>query len=89
MDFVILDEPSYLPFAQSGGQLLFHLIIRLIGALMLETNDEWAVARRYMSLETLARVTDNVNVHSKVARCDHLKLTHFGGCKAHRRAAPK
>jgi putative transposase len=33
-------------------------IIRLVGALMLETNDEWAVARRYMSLETLARVTD-------------------------------
>ena len=37
-------------------------IIRLVGALMLETNDEWAVARRYMSLETLARVTDNPNV---------------------------
>ncbi len=34
-------------------------IIRLVGALMLETNDEWTVARRYMSLETLARVTDN------------------------------
>lgn len=33
-----------------------------VGALMLETNDEWAVARRYMSLETLARVTDNPNV---------------------------
>lgn len=32
--------------------------IRLVGALMLETNDEWAVARRYMSLETLARLTD-------------------------------
>jgi hypothetical protein len=29
---------------------------------LLETNDEWAVARRYMSLETLARVTDNPNV---------------------------
>ena len=28
---------------------------------MLEANDEWAVARRYMSLETLARVTDNPN----------------------------
>ena len=37
-------------------------IIRLVGALMLEANDEWAVARRYMSLETLARVTDNPNV---------------------------
>ena len=33
-------------------------IVRLVGALMLETNDEWAVARRYMSLETLARVTN-------------------------------
>ena len=29
---------------------------------MLETNDEWAVARRYMSLETLARVTDTETV---------------------------
>ena len=37
-------------------------IIRLVGALMLETNDEWAVARRYMSLESLARVTDTPNV---------------------------
>ena len=34
-------------------------IVRLVGALMLETKDEWAVARRYMSLETLARVTNN------------------------------
>ncbi len=37
-------------------------IIRLVGALMLETNDEWAVARRYMSLETIARITDNTNI---------------------------
>jgi DNA replication protein DnaC len=28
-DFVILDELGYLPFAQAGGQLLFHLISRL------------------------------------------------------------
>ena len=34
-------------------------ILRLVGALMLETNDEWAVARRYMSLESIARITDN------------------------------
>jgi len=35
------------------------------------------------------RVYQTVNVHSKVARGDHLKLTHPGGGKAHRRAAPK
>ena len=29
MDFIVLDELGYLPFAQSGGQLLFHLISRL------------------------------------------------------------
>jgi len=29
MDFVVLDELGYLPFAQAGGQLLFHLISRL------------------------------------------------------------
>ncbi|MFZ2871686.1 IS21-like element helper ATPase IstB [Zavarzinia sp.] len=28
-DFIILDELGYLPFAQTGGQLLFHLISRL------------------------------------------------------------
>ncbi len=29
LDFVVLDELGYLPFAQSGGQLLFHLVSRL------------------------------------------------------------
>lgn len=29
LDFVILDELGYLPFAQAGGQLLFHLISKL------------------------------------------------------------
>lgn len=29
------------------------------GALILETNDKWAVARHYVLLETLARATDN------------------------------
>jgi DNA replication protein DnaC len=29
LDFVVLDELGYLPFAQSGGQLLFHLVSKL------------------------------------------------------------
>ena len=29
IDFVVLDELGYLPFAQAGGQLLFHLVSRL------------------------------------------------------------
>ena len=28
-DFILLDELGYLPFAQAGGQLLFHLMSRL------------------------------------------------------------
>ncbi len=29
LNFIVLDELGYLPFAQAGGQLLFHLISRL------------------------------------------------------------
>ena len=42
--------------------LLFHrrVQVRLIGALLLEQNDEWAVQRaRYMSLETIAPLSDD------------------------------
>ena len=34
-------------------------IVRLVGAVLLEQNDEWAVSRRYMTLETLAGLSDD------------------------------
>ncbi|WP_324364817.1 ATP-binding protein [Amaricoccus sp.] len=41
MDLVVLDELGYLPFAQAGGQLLFHLVSRLTRA---RREDEAAAA---------------------------------------------
>ena len=37
-------------------------VIRLVGALMLEQNDEWSVSRRYMTLETISALSDNPRI---------------------------
>jgi putative transposase len=34
-------------------------VIRLVGAMMLEQNDEWSLQRRYMQLEGLLSLSDN------------------------------
>ena len=52
------------------GKIVEAVITRLVGALMLEASDEWAVTRRTMSLEALARVvqTDPVSLPITAAR---------------------
>ena len=35
-------------------------IVRLVGAMVLEQNDEWSLNRRYMQLEGLQTVSDTV-----------------------------
>jgi hypothetical protein len=38
-------------------------LVRLVGAILLEQNDEWAVQRaRYMTLETMAALSDDAIV---------------------------
>jgi hypothetical protein len=38
--------------------------VRLVGAILLEQNDEWAVQRaRYMTLETIAPMSDDPTVN--------------------------
>lgn len=65
-----LERLNSLPRTCSGGEIkrradvvgIFpndRAVVRLVGALMREQNDEWAVSRRYMRLESLGTLSDD------------------------------
>jgi hypothetical protein len=82
---------------QSSGQTSYEGIAAQIEAatsdpavrgLALEIDSFGGEVAGVFELADRIRAIRGVNLHSKLTQCDHLKLTHLRGSKAHRRAAP-
>jgi DNA replication protein DnaC len=52
LDVVVLDELGYLPFAQSGRQLLFHLVSRLYEQTSVMSPPTWPSVNGHRSSAT-------------------------------------
>ena len=69
MDFAVLDELGYLPFAHAGGQLLFHLVSRLYER---TSNRRHHQSRLWRMAERVRRSEDD----DRAARPPHPSLRH-------------